>query len=235
MRNGLLLVMILLAQVVQGSSAQAGTDAAIVDWQGRIDAAVRAADDAEAGWRQRIGTAVGTSGEAASVDNLPKPASVPVQDVGQLAERFQGYLDRQRGGDAAPGGLSVFVSLSMPRASLQRLIADAEATGATLVLRGMVERSISKTAIAVQKLIGERRVAWTIDPDAFRRFNVEAVPVFVLTRAGAQSLGCGDDQCLPDTDYVRLTGDVSIGYALDTIDRLQPDFHAQVEKARAGR
>lgn len=231
MRYGLILILMLLL----ASAARAGAEGAGMDWQGRIDAAVRAADDAEAGWRQRIGAAVGAEGTAVNVDNLPKPAHAQVKDVGQIAERFQGYMNQQARGDAAPGGLSVFVSLTMPRTSLQRLISEAEATGATLVLRGMVERSISKTAIAVQKLIGKRQVAWTIDPDAFRRFDVQAVPVFVLTRAGAQPMGCGDDQCLPADGYARLAGDVSIEYALDTIDRLQPDFHAEVEKVRAGR
>lgn len=226
-----LFLMLLLA-----APARAETDpAAAVDWQGRIDAAVRAAEDGEAAWRQRIGTAVGAGARGVDVDKLPKPAHAQVKDVGQIAERFQGYLDQQVRGDVAPGGLSVFVSLSMPRASLLRLISDAEATGTTLVLRGMVERSISKTAIAIQKLIGKRQVAWTIDPDAFRRFDVQAVPVFVLTRAGAQSLGCSDDQCLPADGYARLAGDVSIEYALDTIDRLQPDFHAEVGKVRTRR
>lgn len=215
--------------------ADAGGSETPIDWQQRIDAAVRAADDAEAGWRQRIGAAVGTGAVAVDVDRLPKPASAPVRDVGQVAERFQGYLDQQARGDVAPGGLSVFVSLSMPRASLRRLIADAEVTGATLVLRGMIDRSISKTAIAVHRLIGGRKVAWTIDPDAFRRFDVQAVPVFVLTRAGAQPHGCGDDLCLPASDYVRIAGDVSIEYALDAIDRLLPEFRDQVRKARNGR
>ncbi|MDD5366676.1 MAG: type-F conjugative transfer system pilin assembly protein TrbC [Gallionellaceae bacterium] len=205
------------------------------DWQKRIDHAVRAAEGAEADWRQRIGNAAtATGGPLVSVDRLPQPIA-PVTDIGPIAERFQGYMDQQARGIPAPGGLSVFVSLTMPRASLERLVAEAERTGATLVLRGMVDHSITKTVIAARKLIGKRQVAWTIDPDAFRRFDVQAVPVFVLTRSGAQPLGCGDDQCLPVADYARLAGDVSIGYALEAIDRLQPDFHAQVERVRAGR
>ena len=211
-----------------------------VDWQARIDAAVRAAEQADAAaWRQRGDKAIQSAEQApapgiANWDNLPTAASTG-PDILPAVERFQGYLEQQAQGLPAPGGLSVFVSLSMPRASLELLVAEAERTGATLVLRGMVDRSISKTMLAVQKLIGQRRVAWAIDPDAFARFHVETVPVFVLTLQGARFEGCGDDACFLHEDYVRLVGDVSITYALDAIERLMPQFHDEVAKARAGR
>jgi conjugal transfer pilus assembly protein TrbC len=211
-----------------------------VDWQARIDAAVRAAEQADAAaWRQRGDKAIRSAEQAptpgiANWDNLPASAS-PATDILPAVERFQGYLEQQALGMPAPGGLSVFVSLSMPRASLELLVAEAERTGATLVLRGMVDRSISKTMLAVQKLIGPRQVAWAIDPEAFASFHVEAVPVFVLTRRGARFEGCGDEACFPQEDYVRLAGDVSIAYALDAIERLMPQFSDEVAKARAGR
>jgi conjugal transfer pilus assembly protein TrbC len=211
-----------------------------VDWQARIDAAVRAAEQADAAaWRQRGEKAIQSAEQApapgvANWDNLPVSAS-SAPDILPVVERFQGYLEQQAQGVPAPGGLSVFVSLSMPRGSLELLVAEAERTGATLVLRGMVDRSISKTMRAVQKLIGQRKVAWAIDPDAFARFRVETVPVFVLTRQGARFEGCGDEACFQQDDYVRLAGDVSIAYALDAIERLLPAFHDEVAKARAGR
>lgn len=207
-----------------------------MSWQRRIDAALQAADQAEAQWRGRVSAAAG-SVPTVNPDNLPSPslpasAAAQVTDIGTVAERFQGYLDQQARGVPTAGGLSVFVSLSMPKASLARLVDGAADNRATLVLRGMVDRSIGKTAGAVRKLVGKRRVAWTIDPDAFRRFGVQAVPVFVLTRAGVRPQGCGDDVCLADGDYVRLAGDVDIDYALDAIDRLRPEFHADVARVR---
>jgi conjugal transfer pilus assembly protein TrbC len=211
-----------------------------VDWQARIDAAVRTAEQADAAaWRQRGAKAIQSAEQTpapgvANWDNLPVSAS-PVPDILPVVERFQGYMEQQAQGVPAPGGLSIFVSLSMPRGSLEFLVAEAERTSATLVLRGMVDRSISKTMLAVQKLIGPRQVAWAIDPDAFARFQVETVPVFVLTRQGAHFEGCGDEACFPKEDYVRLSGDVSIAYALDAIERLMPQFHIEVAKARAGR
>ena len=210
-----------------------------VDWQARIDAAVRAAEQADvAAWRQRGEKAIQSAEQVpapgiANWDNLPASAT-PAPDILPIIERFQGYLIQQAQGQPAPGGLSVFVSLSMPRGSLELLVAEAERTGATLVLRGMVDRSISKTMLAVQKLIGPRRVAWAIDPEAFARFRVETVPVFLLTRQGARSEGCGDEACFSQDDYVHLAGDVSITYALDAIERLAPQFRDDVAKARVG-
>jgi len=210
------------------------------DWQARIDAAVRAAEQADAAaWRQRGEKAIQSAEQApapgvANWDNLPVSAS-SAPDILPSVERFQGYLEQQGQGQPAPGGLSVFVSLSMPRGNLELLVAEAERTGATLVLRGMAERSISRTMLAVQKLIGSRQVAWAIDPEAFSRFQVESVPVFVLTRQGARFEGCGDEACFSQDDYVRLSGDVSIAYALDAIERLAPQFLDDVAKARAGR
>lgn len=216
------------------------------DWTAKIEAATRQADQTagQAGdWPSRI-TKANQAAEAAldrdmggapgvAVDRIPRPAqSQPSLDINQMAERFQGYLEHQARGGAAPGGLSVFVSLSMPKPSLIRLVADAERSGATLVLRGMLDGSMARTAAAVFQLIGHRKVAWTIDPDAFKRFAVEQVPVYVLTRAGAVPAGCNDGWTLADDAYVRLAGDVSIEYALDAIDRLQPGFHDEVERAR---
>jgi conjugal transfer pilus assembly protein TrbC len=225
------LVATVLATAAQGQDQ--------VDWQSRIDAAVRAAEQADAAaWRQRGEKAIQSAEQApapgiANWDNLPVSAS-SAPDILPSVERFQGYLEQQAQGVPAPGGLSVFVSLSMPRGSLELLVAEAERTGATLVLRGMVDRSISKTMLAVQKLIGSRQVGWAIDPDAFARFRVESVPVFVLTRQGARFEGCGGEACFPQDDYVRLAGDVSIAYALDAIERLVPQFRDDVAKARAG-
>jgi conjugal transfer pilus assembly protein TrbC len=38
-----------------------------------------------------------------------------------------------------------------------------------------------QTVAVVQELIGKRRVAWVIDPEAFTRFAVRQAPTFVLT------------------------------------------------------
>ncbi len=227
-------ILALLALVTSVLRADEGTD-----WQARIEAAARSAEAADAqDWRQRDERALGAAELAqASPRNwqaLPTPAVAP-QDILSMVERFRGYLaDQQAGGTPAPGGLSVFVSLGMPEGSLAHLVDEAARTGATLVLRGMVEQSLTKTMLAVRRLTGDRPIAWTIDPEAFARFQVESVPVFVLTRAGARQAGCGDEVGFGQDDTIRLAGDVSIAYALDTMERLAPGFEDEIRRARQG-
>ena len=76
--------------------------------------------------------------------------------------------------------LRIFITLDMPRGSLQRLVDQAARTGATLVLRGLKAQSMRQTLAAVGELIETRRVSWVIDPDAFNRWD--AGQSLLLTR-----------------------------------------------------
>jgi len=235
MRRLHLSILVLLALGALPVRAKGGTD-----WQARIEAAAHAAESADAlAWRQRDARALDAAEAAQAAPRnwqaLPT-AATPPQDILPMVERFQGYLaDQRAGGTPAPGGLSVFVSLGMPEGSLAHLVDEAARTGATLVLRGMVDRSLTQTMLAVRRLSGERPVAWSIDPEAFARFQVESVPVFILTRAGARPASCGDEACFGQDDTIRLAGDVSIAYALDAMARLAPGFEDEIRRARGGR
>ena len=61
-------------------------------------------------------------------------------------------------------GLFVFVSLSMPRPALQRLIDQAARARASVIVRGLVKGSLRETVAQLQPLIGTRQVAVQIDP-----------------------------------------------------------------------
>jgi conjugal transfer pilus assembly protein TrbC len=105
----------------------------------------------------------------------------------------------------------------MPRASLQLLTDQAARSGAVLVLRGLKSNSMRETLAAVSSLIGERQVAWVIDPEAFTRHRIERAPTFVLSlddRADtADELRHG---CRTPPAFVSVSGDVSLDHALDT-------------------
>lgn len=127
--------------------------------------------------------------------------------------------------------LRVFVTLNMPAASLKGLVDQAARSGATLVLRGLKEQSMRKTVAAVHELIGERRVGWQIDPEAFTRFGVERVPTFVLLTGGAGR--APDSTCTADcplaSSFVAIAGDVSIDYALQSMVRQVPSAKPHAE------
>jgi conjugal transfer pilus assembly protein TrbC len=179
----------------------------------------RAVDQADRAVEQGRGAVV-------NVDRMPVPASpaVPLEkiDAEALARRLSTLTGRPPA--SATPGLYAFISFSMPRSSLERLVADAQTYGATLVLRGLVGRSLKKTAQTAQGLIGERKVGWLIDPQAFLRFGVRSVPSYVLVRSGATTQACAWRECFNEQDYVRLAGDVSLRYAIEKMGEAAPQF-----------
>ncbi len=116
--------------------------------------------------------------------------------------------------------LHIFITLAMPAASLAALVDDAARSGATLVLRGLKAHSLRTTLAAVAPLIGTRQVAWTLDPEAFTRFDITHAPSFVLSYAAPPDR-CSDPRA-PPQDYVRIAGDVSLAYALRAIAQQRP-------------
>ena len=126
--------------------------------------------------------------------------------------------------------LRIFVTLDMPAASLRGLADQAARSGATLVLRGLKDNSMRATLARVQSLIGERHVAWQIDPLAFTRYAIERAPTFLLLTTGtgtrAAESACTSD-CRPDSAFVAIAGDVSLDYALEAMVRQVPSARPQ--------
>lgn len=161
-----------------------------------------------------------------AIDALPQPVTRTPIDLEALA---RGYASQADAMEAAQGmargpGLFVFVSLAMPRSTLQRLIDQAARARASVILRGFVNGSLRETVAQVQTLIGERQVAVQIDPQAFDRFAISRVPSFVLVRDGTHPVSCFAGTCAPPEAFLRTAGDVSLDYALDHMQRAAPAF-----------
>jgi conjugal transfer pilus assembly protein TrbC len=92
----------------------------------------------------------------------------------------------------------VFVSFSMPDASLKELGENADKYGATLVLRGLHEGSFVKTKEKILA-INKNGIPLEINPELFRRYNIYRVPTFVLLKDGKE--------------VHRLSGNVTLEYA----------------------
>lgn len=154
------------------------------------------------------------------IDALPQPAHSPAPlDLAALARGFDAAV-AGTSGQGLDGGprLLVFVSFSMPERTWQRLLQQAEQAQAVLVLRGLVDGSLRRTVLRMQQLIGRRKVAVQIDPQAFDRHAVTVVPTMVLLRAGsADSIPCSASTCATDRSgagHLQAAGDVSLDYAL---------------------
>lgn len=154
--------------------------------------------------------------ERAPIPTVPKitpPAAGP--DIEALVRKHAGT------GNPSPerpaqSALRVFVTLDMPAGSLKGLAEQAAKSGAVLVLRGLKDHSMRATLEAVQRLIGERQVAWQIDPEAFKHFRVERAPAFVLLTGSV-------------TSFVAVAGDVTLDYALHAMVRQVPASRAHAE------
>lgn len=154
------------------------------------------------------------------------PSSLDIADIARRHIQITGQTD------AAPASASlrIFVSLSMPQASLSLLAAQAERSGAILMLRGLKANSMKQTLDAVQALIGERKVNWQIDPEAYARYSVRHAPTFVLTKGsvtGDINNACGAS-CIAANAFYSVAGDVSLDYALDTLLRRYPEAQQQI-------
>lgn len=159
---------------------------------------------------------------APRIENLPQPVThVPI-DLEAISKGF----DLQNGaqaaamtsGKAGPKVL-IFVSFAMPEPTLQRLVDQAARAGATLVLRGLVNGSIRATVTRMQALIGSRRVAVQIDPEAFDRHGITRTPTFVLVMDDAGAEACPSRLCGASAQFVKVAGDVTLDYAMRYLNR----------------
>ena len=161
---------------------------------------------------------------------IPQPPRVnPRSDAIDIEAIARNNL-RLQGTSAAPGSpttpLRIFITLEMPRPSLRLLTDQAARSGAVLVLRGLKSQSMRQTIAVVGELIGERKVAWVIDPEAFTRFGVHQAPTFVLAlndATGADAQGNCSSGCATPAGFVSVSGNVSLDYALEAIMRRRPE------------
>ena len=148
----------------------------------------------------------------AAVPELPyygHDVSAPIDPLA-VARRFQ---NRQVDPDTVKDSdLLVFVSFSMPQASLRRIAIESKKTGAVMVLRGFKNGSL-KESIAESETVAGLGAKLMIHPELFTQYQIQDVPTFVL--ATPQEVGCSNpenSQCVP---YYAIKGDVSLHAVLE--------------------
>lgn len=159
---------------------------------------------------------------------IPKGDAIDIEAIARSKVQLS-----NAGSSASPAvPLRIFITLDMPRASLQLLTDQAARSGSVLVLRGLKAQSMRQTIAVVGELIGERKVAWVIDPEAFSRFGVRQAPTFVLTLNDAtagDAQGSCSSGCVTPAGFVSVSGDVSLDYALEAILRRRPEAAPRAE------
>lgn len=146
----------------------------------------------------------------------PSPSSI---DVEEIARRYEQKVNSRGMTD-----LMIFASFSLPPESLRRIVEQAHQVGASVVFRGFKGNSWKQTVLAIREL-GKARGNVLINPDAFVKYKVNAVPAVVLVKANASDQLDQDGCALPDA-YAAISGDVSLDYALDELAKRAPQFEA---------
>lgn len=148
--------------------------------------------------------------------NVPTQAQ-PGVDIEQIAKRYERKVRARKIDD-----LMVFVSFSMPPETLKKIIHDVHLVGGTVVLRGFKNNSVQATGLAIKDL-GESSGSIVVNPNAFEKYKITAVPTLVLAKAEALGELDGTGCALPDA-YAAVSGDVSLKYALDVIAQRRKDY-----------
>lgn len=150
-------------------------------------------------------------------NNFPKPATSA--NPADLARQFsQSSMPTKQPATE----LMIFVSFSMPREALLRIVDQSEKSGALLIFRGFKGDKLTEMAHHIASLIGKHRVEALVHPPAFSQFKITQVPALVIAQADANVQMTGG--CAQADRYVKVTGDVSQDYALDYIERTSPQW-----------
>lgn len=153
------------------------------------------------------------------------PLTAPAPDPAAIAQRYAASSRHEE-------ALYIMVSFSMPEQSIARLAEQARKAGAALVLRGVVDNSLTRTAeLAAHYVKKYPGVQFQVDPSLFRRFAIIQVPTFVLAGDQQDSPSCGK-QCATESDFVSVAGDVTLDYALEYMSRQRDGRLAQAAATR---
>lgn len=155
-------------------------------------------------------------------------------DPMEIAKRFTQDVSKLNNlTDDASSDLLVFVSFSMPDASLKRIAAESRKTGAVMVLRGFKNNSLNQTKEAVSELVALGG-KFMIHPDLFTHYKINEVPTTVIADNKNSEQSCfnsdGEDTGTCQ-GYLSIKGDVSLNYVLEAMQSMVvPELSALAER-----
>ena len=146
-----------------------------------------------------------------------KARQFEAQSKGQLDKALSPLLDAQKNPSADAKGVMVFVSLSMPDASLQQLLMQSADLQVPLIVRGVLPQGFTATVKRMNHLIDNKgktiNSGFAINPQWFTQFGITQVPAFVAikTEKCQANLPCSND------DFDVIYGNVSLYDALNLL------------------
>jgi len=164
------------------------------------------------------------------VERIPAPKSTPKVDIGDMAKEYQDSTNAQLTSQPKYD-LLILASLSMPKEALTRLAEQARRANATFVFRGFSGNTITGMTRDARNAMGNVPASIVINPTAFKQFGVTEVPTIVIATHQAGNLlesGCSNPQT-----FIKVSGDVTLDYALDYIERKSPQWESVAHAVRS--
>lgn len=218
---------------------------------------ISAIASASSGYSQQELKALAKQEQQAQQQSLPQRTQSTIQTPQQASTEFieharqqarhwqetldpdslQGFVDLPtptENPNAAPTGVMVFVSLTMPESSLKSLLKQSEIWQVPLVIRGVLPEGFMATTRTIQSLLETNEKppinsGFAISPEWFQTFNIQEVPTFVAVKPGR----CLPKQPCRETDYDIVRGNVSLPDALEQLaNGDNPEVVRQVQQRR---
>lgn len=181
-----------------------------------------------------------SSGSKLNLGAVPAPMIQIKDSLTETAASYGKKLKRYQVSDKPKYKLNLFVSFSMPEASIKKYIRDAAKLGRdniTLSLVGFKKgMNMQQTSAHIGKLTKGVNVAFEINPPAFDRFNVKSVPTLVVYHDDplyeAKCATGQQPEKSKDVEHFEGTvGDVSIGYSIEKLlDNPETQFRPYLER-----
>jgi conjugal transfer pilus assembly protein TrbC len=166
-----------------------------------------------------------------NIERVPAPNPTPPVDIADMAKEYQNSTNTQLASQTKYD-LLILASLSMPKEALTRLAEQARRAKATFVFRGFSGNTITRMTRDAHAAMGNVQASIVINPTAFKQFSVTEVPAIVI--ATHQAGNVLESGCAKPQTYVKVSGDVSLDYALDYIERTSPQWESAAREFRSG-
>lgn len=170
-----------------------------------------------------------------AVNNAKKVTAPYQQDAWTAKQKFHSLLYQASANNTMKGlksSILVFVSFSMPDQSLVNILRDAQKIHASVVIRGLIDNSFSKTFSRVTQLVKQGGGGGVeLNPLWFKRFQITQVPTVIVLQ---QPLSCSPPQdcSLTLSDHFdKISGNISLIAALKEIAHRGEYGHEVSEKS----
>ena len=111
----------------------------------------------------------------------------------------------------------IFASVSLSKQVLKNLVRGAKKYDGVVVIRGIIDDSLTKTVGFLREVLKEDAEGVLIDPMLFRKYEIKMVPSYVLAiTTPGKEIEDKELSKLTDETFDMIGGTISPGYALST-------------------